>query len=131
MKNKSNKKDLGDFGEALASSYLESQGFLILERNFRSPYGEIDIIATDKKTLVFVEVKLETKSIDRPSVKVNQKKQKRILYTALHYLEGKDWQGNIRFDILEINLAYQKKGKYHIQWIPDAFNPESIFPDWI
>ncbi len=52
-----NTHKLGEIGENLAIKFLEKNGYKILERNFRSKFGEIDIIAQDKNTLVFVEVK--------------------------------------------------------------------------
>ena len=51
------KKDLGDFGERIAAALLRKEGYKILEKNFRSRLGEIDIVAVDGGTLVFVEVK--------------------------------------------------------------------------
>ncbi len=74
-----NKKDRGDFGEKIADSYLRKENYKILERNFRSKHGEIDIIAQDKDTLVFVEVK--TRLGDKfgyPQEAVNQWKLKTI-----------------------------------------------------
>ena len=52
-----NKKDLGALGENLAEALLRKRGYKILEKNFRSRFGEIDIVAQDLETLVFVEVK--------------------------------------------------------------------------
>ena len=51
------RKELGDFGEALAGQILEQKGYVILDRNFRTRYGEVDLVAEDGEVLVFVEVK--------------------------------------------------------------------------
>ena len=50
-------KEIGDFGESEACEYLKKQGYIIVEKNFHSRYGEIDIIALDEHCTVFVEVK--------------------------------------------------------------------------
>lgn len=81
-----NKRNVGDRYEQLAVKYLVSQGYEILERNFRNKYGEIDIIARDGNYLAFIEVKYR-KSISggNPFEAVNYSKQRRITRTALYY----------------------------------------------
>lgn len=82
-----NNKVLGNAGEKIAKIYLERNKYKILETNFRCKQGEIDIIAKDKKELVFIEVKTR-KSIKYglPAEAVNQVKQKHISKTAEYYI---------------------------------------------
>jgi putative endonuclease len=80
-------KQIGDAGEDLAADYLIGQGYEIMKRNHRNRWGEIDIIALDHDTLVFVEVK--KKSTDRfgsPGEMITPKKIKKIKNTAENYL---------------------------------------------
>lgn len=81
-----NKRKEGTIWENAAAEYLELHGYRIIEKNFYSRYGEIDLIADDHGTLVFVEVKYraETK-IQSPEEAVDRKKQKRISRTADYY----------------------------------------------
>lgn len=95
-------KTIGDFGENAAAMYLKHKGYTILERNFHSHFGEIDIIARDKDGFyVFVEVKTRKNTLyGRPSEYVDYKKQSRIRKTALYYTHSDSV--DMRFDIVEI-----------------------------
>ncbi|MDO4287903.1 MAG: YraN family protein [Eubacterium sp.] len=97
-------KTRGDRGELLAEKYLRKAGYRLLERNYRKPFGEIDIIAEQGDCLVFVEVKLRKNSrYGTPAQAVNFKKQQKIIRTAQAYLaEGRCFDRNIRFDIIEV-----------------------------
>ncbi len=101
------KKLLGAAGEDRAAAYLARQGYKILERNVRAPYGEIDIIALDRGELVFVEVK--TRTSDRygaPELAVNLNKQRRMIKAALGYIKSKRLhQMPCRFDVVAISAA--------------------------
>jgi len=77
---------LGERGENVAAKYLRNQGDKILERNFRTAVGEVDIIARDKKTLVFVEVKTRAYDDPTPEEQVNEAKQHQITKAAKMYL---------------------------------------------
>ncbi len=80
-------KEIGDFGEDLAARYLGQKGYEIVERNFRTRFGEIDIIAKDREVLVFVEVK--KKASDRfgtAAEMITKKKIGRIRRAAEFYL---------------------------------------------
>lgn len=80
------KQSRGKRGEELAAFYLQSQGYQILERNFRKRYGEIDIIAQEKNTLVFVEVKTRwSKKFGLPEEAVTPWKLKSVIKTAQYY----------------------------------------------
>jgi putative endonuclease len=79
--------DRGRTGEAAAALYLEGKGLKILERNFRGDRGEVDLIALEGETLVFVEVKTwSTLGVEALEQGINEKKQRRIIETAKYFL---------------------------------------------
>lgn len=95
---------LGKAGEDTAAHYLTSNGYTIVERNFRTRAGEIDIIAKCKKTLIFVEVKTRTQvNFGYPAEYVTRGKQQKLLKAAVYYLHicGAD-NAPARFDVLEV-----------------------------
>jgi putative endonuclease len=99
-----NKRATGSIGESAACGALTKAGMTILERNWRRPTGEIDIIAKDRKTIVFVEVKTRSSlKFGRPAEAVGRSKQMHILRTAMLYLaeNGLD-DAPVRFDIVEV-----------------------------
>jgi putative endonuclease len=98
-----NRASQGREGENRAAAFLEKSGFRIVERNFRSRNGEIDIIAMDGETLVFVEVKAWSKyGIEDLQWGINAKKQRRIIETAKYFLllNRKYNDKAIRFDVV-------------------------------
>lgn len=99
-----NKRSVGSAGESAACGALTKAGLTILERNWRRPTGEIDIIAKDKRTIVFVEVKTRSSlKFGRPSEAVDRTKQLHILRTAMLYLAEKGLEDvPVRFDIVEV-----------------------------
>ena len=105
MLNRSQK--LGQRGEALAERHLKKLGYQIVERNYRTPLGEIDLIARDNGTLVFVEVK--TRRSDRygsPRLAITPHKQKKLSVSALAYLKHtRQNDCKARFDVVLINTA--------------------------
>ncbi|HBG47827.1 MAG TPA: YraN family protein [Deltaproteobacteria bacterium] len=115
-----NRIAVGKAGEDEAAGFLERHGYRILERNFRCRYGEIDIIARDGKTIVFVEVK--TRGSDRfgpPGASVDGRKQRKMTITSSFYLEGLGHTDpDIRFDVVCIEM---KDGRAQIEHIQDAF----------
>ena len=115
-----NKINLGKKGEELALSYLKSKKFKIIEKNLRSRYGEIDIIANDHGTLVFIEVKTRTsEAFGLPIQGINQKKKEKLRQLAMRYLAEKELtEKEVRFDVLGI-LQTNKQTK--IDYIPNAF----------
>lgn len=87
MTGKASRRAVGASYEEQAARYLEKQGYRILERNFFSRYGEIDLIAKDGDTLVFIEVKYRSSiAAGDPAEAVTEKKQGRIRKTAQYYL---------------------------------------------
>ena len=109
------KIDIGKLGENLATKYIISLGYKILERNFRCKFGEIDIIAKDKQELVFIEVKTRTNTkFGNPAEAVNSIKKSHILKTAKYYLYiHKLSNKRIRIEVIEIYLS----NKYYINHI--------------
>lgn len=102
---------LGKLGEEAAISYLENSGYKINHRNFRSKFGEIDIIAKIADQIVFVEVKTRRNfSFGTPSEAVNYHKQQKIIRTAFVYLNRFCLSQDIkcRFDIIEVFLEKEK-----------------------
>ena len=94
-------KEIGNFGEEMACSFLEKHGITVLKRNFHARCGEIDIIAKDGETIVFAEVKTRiSKDFGTPSEFVDYRKQEKITQTALYYLGNEDI--DMRFDVIEV-----------------------------
>lgn len=106
MYGKINKRKLGADKEQTAANYLQGLGYDILETNFRTRYEEIDIVARDGKTLVFVEVKYRTNdNFGNPLEAVTPAKQKKISMGAVSYLNMKKISAehtSIRFDAIGI-----------------------------
>ena len=98
-----NRKQLGDWGEALVAAYLRKRGYRILASQYRCRFGEIDLIAENRKYLVFVEVKLR-KSPDFAQAMeyVDKRKQERLKITAAMYLGQNPTELPARFDVIEI-----------------------------
>lgn len=114
----SKSKELGQEGEQLAADYLKNKGWQILEMNYRYRRFEIDLIASKKDYLIFVEVKSRTNTtFGLPEQYVDDKKAENIMTAADHYLNEIDWKGNIRFDIISII----KKKTMELEHIEDAF----------
>jgi len=113
-----NRHVTGALGESAACAALEKARCVILERNYRRPYGEIDIIAREKQTIVFVEVKTRASlRYGRPAEAVNRAKQLKIMRTALCYLAENGLEdAAVRFDIIEV----MPEGVRHIRAAFDA-----------
>jgi putative endonuclease len=111
--------ELGKKGEELAAEYLLGKEYEIIEQNWRTGKDEIDIIAKHNNFLVIVEVK--TRSTDYfgdPSEAVTDIKQKFLIRAADEYVNQKEIDLEIRYDIISIIL---KSNQYQIQHIEDAF----------
>ena len=112
------KKALGDLGEEAAEEYLKEKGYAILQKKFRSGQGEIDIIATDKDWIIFVEVKTRTGDIyGSPQESIDFNKVDRIRKSAIAFLkENKtDKKKSIRFDAISININKNRLEKFLLQ----------------
>ena len=97
------KKVLGKKSEKLVENYLQAQGCKILKRNFRTPFGEADLIVQDGEETVFVEVKArETESYGAPREAVTAAKQRRYYKIAQFYGLTTGKEPNARFDVAEV-----------------------------
>lgn len=114
------KQKFGQYGEALAARYLKKLGYKILCVNYRTRFGEIDIIAKDKETVVFVEVKSRSSSAyGGPKYAITPAKRKKISINALHYLKSTDqMNAKARFDVVTV-LSENRKADVEI--IKNAF----------
>ncbi len=101
------KKTLGREGEDHAAKFLARRGYKILERNYRTASGEIDLIALHRGVVVFVEVKTRTSdAYGAPELAVNPQKQLRMVKAALGYIKNKKLhQVQCRFDVVAITAA--------------------------
>jgi len=116
-----NRRILGAQGEEAAVRFLKKRGYAILERGFRMIRGEIDIIARDGRTLVFVEVKTRQGSgFGGPEEAVTVAKQGQIRRIAQGYLnKNRCWDVPCRFDV--IALSADADGRWAVRHIKDAF----------
>ncbi len=115
-----NKKEFGTLGEEAAAEYLREKGFEILERNYRILRGELDIIARDAGTLVFVEVKTAaTMSYGPPETWVTPHKRRQLGRLAAAYIaRTRSAADECRFDVVAVSRV---RGQQRIQHIQDAF----------
>ncbi len=95
--------DFGRLGEEKAIEFLKKNGYKILERNYKTKIGEIDIIATKNKKIIFIEVKTRSSvNFGRPEEAVGKKKLKKIENVAQIYLQSKKINLPYSFEILSI-----------------------------
>ncbi len=119
------KKILGREGEDRAAQFLKKQGYKILERNYSTPQGEIDLIALHRGEVVFVEVKTRTNdAYGAPELAVNPRKQQRMVKAALGYIKYKKLhQVPCRFDVVAISAAAEQS----IDLIENAFEMDRTY----
>lgn len=110
----------GKIGEEIAANLLIKEGYRILERNFRCPLGEIDIVALDNGTIVFVEVKTRSSgNFGPPEEAINHRKRHQIAKAAQFYISRKKLHNNpARFDVVAVTI---KDGKEEVRLIRNAF----------
>jgi len=112
--------DTGSRGEDRAVFYLQKRGYRILERNYRNRLGEIDIIALEKGTIVFIEVKTRTSdSFGFPFEAVTKRKREKMKNVALLYLKKFRHEVPARFDVVSIFL---EEATETVEIIRDAFS---------
>ena len=115
--------DLARKGEELAKSYLEKNGYEILDENWVSGKAEVDLIVYKEGIMVFVEVKSRSSvAFGQPEEFVQKAKQKQMEIASLAYIEIMNHQNEIRFDIIAI--TFRKDSTYILNHIEDAFWPE-------
>ena len=116
------RQKLGIDGETIACEELEKLGYTIIERRYRTRFGEIDVIANDRGTVVFVEVKTKTdSSFADPVESVTKQKQRRLVsmaeqYAAYHALD----RTPCRFDVVTVDVSVAPP---NITIYQDAFRP--------
>lgn len=115
------RQQLGTQGELLAHQYLRKRGYIILAQNYRCPLGEIDIIARDKQTLVFIEVKSrQSLRYGPPAGAVTYRKQQQISKVAQYYILSNNFGTKAaRFDVIAILLP--PSGAPKIEHLTNAF----------
>ena len=115
---------LGRVGEKRAARFLRRKGFRIVTRNYSCYAGEVDIVALDGKTIVFVEVKTRTGSVHAdPEDAVDRAKRNRIGRIAATFLrQTQSERRDYRFDI--VSIVADDAGKMTVEHFPDAFVPE-------
>ena len=110
----------GRRGEALAAAYLRKKGYCILAAGYRSPYGEIDLIARKGELLCFVEVKTRSSAaVALPREAVDRRKQERLRSAAGFYLAEKGLDCPVRFDVAEVYLTAGAGPR--IEYLENAF----------
>lgn len=112
---------LGKLAELEACRFLISRGLKLLNQNYRCFYGEIDLIMQDQDMVVFIEVRCRTRlDYGTPLETVNRCKQMKLVKTATHFLQKKQWLHKVtsRFDIISI---FSANGKSEINWVKNAF----------
>ena len=122
------RREDGVLAETLAARYLESQGMRILARNWRRPEGEIDIVADDHGTCVFVEVRSRKgQDFGHPLEAVSGRKRAQVIRAARHYLASEDgahhgsrFEG-YRFDVVGVSFP-ENGGPPTCYHVPDAFD---------
>ena len=119
------RKKGADF-EKVVDQFLTSRGYNILERNYHGGQGEIDLIARDGETLVFIEVKMRNSShFGEGFDAVDARKRNRIVRTALDYLSHLDREEDCRFDI--VSISRKEAGRIEVEHLPNAFTPGEDF----
>ena len=130
--NKAMNRPKGNYIETQASAYLSREGYKIIARNYAYQGGELDIVARDGETIVFVEVKsVWNNQQGNPAVRVNTLKQRKIWKTACHFLSTRKedapngFDTPCRFDVLTAR-AYQKPLQFvHFK---NAFDGNQVIP---
>ena len=117
------KKQLGNLAEQKACDFLQTQGLILLMRNYHCMTGEIDLIMREGEDIVFIEVRSRATSCYGSAVEsVNKTKQKKLIKSALLYLKNQHWLNKVgfRFDIIGVSGS-------KIDWIKNAFSAENCY----
>ena len=115
----------GEEAEAACASHLKSKGLKLIDKNYRSHHGEIDIIMLDCDTLVFVEVRFRKNNLFGGGLEsITPAKQLKLRKTAESYLQINSQYKNARFDVVSMTKNTQTKQsrqQYSFDWISNAF----------
>ncbi len=105
----------GQIAEREAERFLQNEGLRVVARNYRKPFGEIDLVARHEEALVFVEVRKRSHSgFADGAESIDRRKQQRLLRTAEAYLQQHRWNGPVRFDVVVLDA------RNRIEWLQDA-----------
>lgn len=123
----------GKHAEQAALDYLQRHGLKKVAVNFQCRMGEIDIIARDAHTLVFIEVRYrKQRRFGGGAMSITRRKQARIINTAALYLQKRGADCECRFDVIEMSPSEQLtvarqsgQQQYHYNWIKDAFSTQA------
>ena len=115
-----NLRTVGEYYETLVLRHLEKKGLSVLTRNYHAPHGEIDLVARDGDTIVFIEVKVRRgRGFGEASDAVDLRKRRRMIHAARGFLEGYPEDLDVRFDV--IALDPDGKGGTHLTHYSNAF----------
>lgn len=108
---------LGKEGERVAERYLQKKGYMLVERNYRCPAGELDLIVLDRRVVVFVEVKTRTGlGFGSPLEAVEFRKQRKMIQVAQFFLaEKRLQQRDARFDVIGVSWLGREPVVEHIE----------------
>lgn len=107
----------GEAAESLAADFLQRRGLMVLERNYRCRFGEIDLVARSGELLVFVEVRARTsEAFGGAAGSITATKRRRLVAAARHYLATHRADRACRFDVVLVRGAEQQ-----VEWLTDAF----------
>jgi putative endonuclease len=118
----------GNRSERAAARFLRGLGYRILARNVNLKVGEIDLVALDGRTLVFVEVRsTECGSIERPTLSIDGEKQRKLTSAAMAFLQQHHLLDHpSRFDVIAVSWPANQR-KPHLVHFPNAFEPVGRF----
>ena len=123
MQDNLNKKQQGDIAEKKACAFLQAKGLHLVDRNYHSPFGEIDLIMQDKNEVVFIEVRSRSYDTFGTAIEsINHIKQQKVIKSAVCYLQKRKWldKVNYRFDVVGYSSS-------QIEWIKHAFSHEFYY----
>ena len=113
--------ELGIAGEDLAVNHLSAEGYEIVDRNYKWKHSEIDIVCRKDDKLVVVEVKTRNSNgLGKPYQSVTLAKQRQVIKVANHYVQDKEVDEEVRFDIVSIIL---NRNRVELEHIENAFYP--------
>jgi putative endonuclease len=119
------RKILGNNGEQFVCDHLEKDGYIIIARNYRKRFGEIDIIAHKQDTLAFIEVKTRSYHFIDPAEIITLSKQKKIIAVAKQFIAAHNYTDTVyRFDVAFIE---HKNNNSHLEYLENAFIDESYY----
>lgn len=117
---------IGKYGEDLAEKFLKDKGYMVLERNYKKPWGEIDIVCCHGKKIIFVEVKTQNKNnkfFIRPEENITIFKRRQIIKASMAYLSRKKWlDRDWQIDVVAVEL--DRDGYFDIRHIENAITAD-------